>query len=460
MVWMRVALCVLLLGLGSACGTDPDGKETRPHVLLVLVDTLRFDRVGAYGADRPTTPNIDLVANSGVRFERAYSPAPWTKPAAASILTGLYPSTHGATSVPARISDEATTLAEILSAEGYATLGVVSGSNVSSVYGFDRGFDHWDESQIRGGEAFTSLQVTDRALAFAREAIRSGRRFFLFVHYFDPHYIYRHHPKVGFSPERAGRLDGSEGIHELRRIGRDASAEEIEFLRARYDEEIRVTDATFGRLMEGLEALGVAQQNLILVITADHGEEILERGWLGHTRTLYEELLRVPLIVRAPARVRPGHVVEQPVSTVALTPTILDWLGLEAPDDPLQAESLAALAAGGQEDPAAQVLGEVDFETGGPAQTVRNAFKKALIGARFKLIRDDPTGRYELYDLRADPREQRDLAADEPARVRALVPVLEQRLARIRGPEGPVRSVELDEEQLEALRSLGYLGEE
>ncbi|MCZ6784827.1 MAG: sulfatase-like hydrolase/transferase, partial [Proteobacteria bacterium] len=134
----------------------PASEGGRPDVLLVLVDTLRFDRVGAYGADRPTTPNLDALAKSGVRFERAYSPAPWTKPAAASILTGLYPSSHGATAVASRLSEEVTTLAEILEAEGYATYGVVSGSFLGSHHGFGQGFDHYDESQIRGSTASTT----------------------------------------------------------------------------------------------------------------------------------------------------------------------------------------------------------------------------------------------------------------------------------------------------------------
>jgi arylsulfatase A-like enzyme len=309
----------------------------------VVVDTLRADRLGCYGAERDTSPSLDALARGGVRFERAYATAPWTKPAVASMFTGLYPAAHGAGRVKNALPEGARTLAEILREAGYRSAGVVSHDVVRAVNGFAQGFDRYLESEAGGHDHVSTPGVTEQALAELADLAAGDAPFFLFVHYFDPHYNYKRHPGVGFAAERAGRLDGSQPLVSLRRWGEDLSDAELGFLRDLYDEEIRFTDAGIGRLLEGLERSGRGG-NTYVVATADHGEAFLEHGWLGHTRSLYDVLLRVPLLVRGPGL--DPRVVEEPVSLVGLLPTVLDLLGVEPPQG-LHGVSLAPALRGG-----------------------------------------------------------------------------------------------------------------
>lgn len=420
----------------------------RPNLLLIVVDTLRADRLGSYGAERDTSPALDRLAASGVRFQRAYATAPWTKPAVASIFTGLHPGAHGANRVKATLPQRANTLAETLRDAGYRTAGVVSHDVLSDANGFSQGFERWSEEEAGGHEHVSTAGVTRRAVALLDELSAGDAPFFLFVHYFDPHYDYQRHPEFGFAPERAGRLDGSERLVSLRRIP-DLSDEEVGLLRDLYDEEIRFTDAGIGELLGRLEQRGL-DVSTVVVATADHGEAFLEHGWLGHTRSLYDVLLRVPLIVRAPGA--SPRVVEEPVSVVSVLPTVLDLLDQPLPPD-LHGASLAPVVRG-EAPPAAPLFAEVDFlPVFDPA---KRAAKKAILDPPWKLIRDERSGRVELYDLDADPEERHDLAGAEPERVRAMLAQLEGHAARVRRAALPAEAREPTREELLRLEALGY----
>jgi arylsulfatase A-like enzyme len=195
-----------------------------------------------------------------------------------------------------------------------------------------------------------------------------------------------------------------------------------------------------------------------VIVTADHGEEFLTHGWLGHTRTLYEELVHVPLIARPPGGLHEPRVLTEPVTQAALAATILDLVGEDSSSFPFQAGSLGPLLAHGRASSPGAVFAEVDFVPIHADQWVKRAHKKTLITERFKLIRDDRTGRFELYDLREDPGEQHDLAEAEPELLAELLSSLEEAVAASR--ERTLREVEapLSEERLEELRSLGYVG--
>ena len=431
----------------AAVAPPPDA----PNLLLVVVDTLRADRLGSYGAERPTSPALDRLAASGVRFARAYSPAPWTKPSVASIFTGLHPSAHGANRVKTALAEDAVTLAERLRAQGYRTAGVVSHDVLATKNGFAQGFERYFEDEALGHDHVSTEGVTRRALALLDELAAGNEPFFLFVHYFDPHYNYVRHPEFGFAAKGAGRLDGSQSLVSLRKL--DLSSEEIGLLRDLYDEEIRYTDEGIGRLLAGVDRAGQGERTVV-VATADHGEAFLEHGWLGHTRSLYDVLLRVPLIVRAPG-VAP-RVVEEPVTTVAVLPTVLELLGVPASDPAAQVASLAPRMRG---EPASTepLFAEVDFLPVFDPQ--KRAAKKALIGPRFKLIRDERSGKVELYDLEQDPGETRDLADAQPDRVESLLAELDERAeaAATGAMRGRVREPSQDE--LERLRLLGYGGD-
>ncbi|MBW2421989.1 MAG: sulfatase, partial [Deltaproteobacteria bacterium] len=281
----RLALLAAATGVISCLGcAEPEPPK---NVLFIVVDTLRWDHVGVYGAARATTPAIDALAADSVRFERAYSTAPWTIPSVASMLTGLYPHAHGAMHFRSQLPPSVDTLAEILSAQGYATAASVSHTVLNRLRRFGQGFDRYLDSEAQGHKHLSTPGVTDQAIAFLKGFEKQDRPFFLFIHYFDPHYAFRHHPQLGFTNPPVERLTGSESITRLREMLPEMTRAELDFILALYDEEIRFTDGGIGRVLDALRELGLDDETLV-VFTADHGEEFGERGWLGHTTTLRE----------------------------------------------------------------------------------------------------------------------------------------------------------------------------
>lgn len=454
---ITLALLTLCPAVGCGCGGAAPKDEHPPNVLFIAIDTLRVDHVGCYGAERDATPSVDALAADAVRFERAYATAPWTIPSVGSMVTGLYPSRHTATSFPRALPDDVTTLAEILKSEGYATAGVVSHWAIGRKHNFQQGYDVYLDSEGKGHDHVSTPGVTRQALEQLETLAAGDAPFLLFVHYFDPHYNYLHHSEYGFASPSAGRLKGGEPIGTLTQMTGDLTPQETQFLRDLYDEEIRFTDDGVGRLLERLRALGLEDDTLI-VFTADHGEEFLDHGRLGHTKTLYEELVRVPLIVRLPGRPdRAGAVQPRPVSLVSLTPTVLDLLGVDAARFPFQAGSIAPLVEGATEGGPETAFFEVDFV---PVKTQRvEVHKKGLAGARFKLVRDDTNGEVELYDLDADPLETSNLRDLRPELTAELVAALDRSIALARSEPLDIRERTLTEDEIRTLKSLGYLGD-
>jgi len=458
----RGGLCLALScwigALGSACGEPP----RRPNLVLIVVDTLRADRLGAWGYARPTSPAIDAFAADAIRFERAYSTAPWTKPSVASMLTGLLPSMHGTQKLDASLSPEVDTLAEILQRMDFATGAVVSHDLIGALYGFSQGFEHFDQSEARG-HGHVSTEGVNRASAAMLDTLeRDGRPFFLMVHYFDPHFDYRRHPEYGFSADGAGRLVGNESMPTLRRMGGELTEEEVGLLRDAYDEEIRHTDEGIGGLLDMLRTRDLYDESVI-VLVADHGEEFREHGWIGHTRNLYEGLIHVPLIMRLPAGKAAGRVVDRPVSLLALAPTVLDAMGFDASQLDFQHGSLLPQIRDGEPSDDQFVYSEVDYDRVPRPKlwpTMRSANMRALILGRYKILHDRGPDRFELYDVVADPEEQRDLSQSEPERLHAMQHQLDAASERAQGSgahEAPRQMLGPDER--ERLRALGYLDE-
>jgi len=447
----RVTAAILLALLGLGCGR----QAARPSFLFILVDTLRSDHLSAYGYERETSPALSRLAEAGVRFDRAYAPAPWTKPSVASMFTGQYPHRHGLNFVLEALPPEAVTLAERLSGAGYATAGAVSHVFVAGRNGLDQGFARYDAAEAGGHSHVSTTGVTRRAKKLL--ASFAGEPFFLFVHYFDPHYEYRRHPEFAFAAESVGRLRGGEDIHALRAMGADLAPDEVRFLRDVYDEEIRFTDAGIGALLGELDDLSLADDTIVIV-AADHGEEFFERGWLGHTRTVHEEVIRVPLVIRIPGGDARARVVATPVSLVSLAPTILDFAGIEVPDGEFQGPSLRPLIEGSGAAEPQPVRSEVKYVVlnRDPRQAEKEAFKYALIRGRHKLIKDFKAKRLELYDLDEDPGERRNLAAERPELLRELL--VELRRTQYRGPEpADTQPAELAPRAAALLRGLGYI---
>jgi len=308
----------------------------------------------------------------------------------------------------------------------------VSHRFVSERWGFDQGYDFFDDDNALDHDAITSPEVSDRAIAFLE---RTGEApFFLLLHYFDPHFAYREHGGFDFprsAPYTGAARPGVRFGELLKQQDRLAASDAEELIR-RYDSEIRFTDHHIGRVIDHLRDRGTLERTLV-VWTADHGEEFLDHGRLGHTKTLYDEVVGVPLIVRQPG-VQPG-VVDEPVALLDVVPTILEAVGLPIPPD-LEGSPL------GTPRPGRFLFTATD----------RKQPKRAAVGGGRKRIHDLRSGRYEEYDLVADPKERQPLTETDPD-LSAALDDFEERLARERR-DSP--TLDLSPDERERLRLLGY----
>ncbi len=328
-----------------------------PNVILLVIDSLRADHVSAYGYHRPTTPNLDqIMAAQGVRFETAITPASWTCPANAALMSGLMPSTLNSTwktntnALPSR----ANTLAEYLQEAGYYTAGFVNNACVQGKFGFEQGFHVFDDALVKRPNIHNSNNVrademNSRALHWLEEtwsgSWRTEQPLFLFVYYMEPHSWYNPPPPFDtlYDTDYTGMVTAEQfGTGEPAMTGKIApDARDNQHLQALYDGDIASWDEQFKPFMDALEALGVLE-NALVIVTADHGESFNEHGSWTHGTSLYQEEIRVPLLMRYSGRIAPGSVIESPVQSYDLMPTILDYAGLPIPAD-IQALSLRPL---------------------------------------------------------------------------------------------------------------------
>lgn len=433
-----VAMALLLAGCGAE--TAPRGRW---NVILFSIDTLRADHLGAYGYPRPTSPRLDELAAEGLLFERVSSQAPSTLLSHAAMLTGQIPQHHGASHIRLRpLPESAVTLAEILAGAGYETASWNGGGQLDRAFGLAQGFGHYEE----GPDPFSWAREKAEAWLAEREERRETRPFFLFLHTYEAHHPYTPDEEdlALFADGYAGRLPHQITIPMLEAInqGRAPLApEDLAFIIAAYDAEIHAVDRGFGQLLDFLRQRDLLEKTLI-VVTSDHGEEFSEHGQVGwHSHTLYEELLRVPLILRLPEARWAGRRPARRVRSIDIAPTVLDLLGLPAASS-FDGRSLLPLAEGGEPEEAPAIA----FR-----DTAAGEIFEALAFRRFKLAE----GR--LFDLEDDPWERRDLAAADPATLAALRAELKRQVARRSGP-APAAPAHLGDEELERLRALGYAG--
>jgi arylsulfatase A-like enzyme len=452
----------------------PARAARRTNLLLVVVDTLRADALGAYGNERAKTPRLDRLAGEGIRFAELHAPSPWTLPSVASLLTGLQPATHGAGErfgdyAPQGLADGFETLAERLAAQGFATGAVYQNIYLNPEFGIHQGFDVYasfedpeDAARAARERSGDARVLVDRALA-RLEAWRD-RPFFLYLHLFDPHNPYI--PPADLCAAVATPLAADttrRGCVADRRPEKPMPGEdERAWMRALYAAEVAYTDRELGRLLDGLERLQLADDTVVALVS-DHGEEFWERaveeahrGYevnADHGHTLYEELLRVPGLLRIPGQ-EPMTVAE-PVEMVDLLPTLLAALGVGPPTDVQGRDLLPRLA--GQRAPQLQPLLAGSILHGPPRWSLRRGPWKLVLP-------DRGDAAAELYHLGDDPGELRDLAAARPAEVAALRALLarergaDQALrARLLEDPAALRATYLEWSHITKLRSLGYL---
>lgn len=457
-----LASCVVL-----SCGRPENpgvGAKRRPSIVLVLVDALRPDHLGCYGYRRLTSPVLDSFAASAVVFENAVAVSSWTKPSIPSLFTSLYPSQHGVFEGSAHgdapesdvLPDEAVTLAETLKERGYATAAFVNNLHLRPQFGLAQGFDRYEElsepAPVMVQHLLAWLQIVSSPEA---------RPFFAYLHLLDAHWPYTASAAaaraIGVDWQRIG-LDGAD--RSLREAVNQRlvtlSAEKLDALIARYDAAIRSVDDALGELQAGLADAGTLDEMVVLV-TADHGEEFLEHGLLGHGDDLYEESLHVPLILRLPHREAAGRRIAVRVSSLDVMPTILELAGPSAGSAPsVEGRSLMRYLRGNAPPAGSATIAEVKH---------KSTSRQAIWKDGWKLIRtlhrhaDGPSEiRLELYDLGSDGGERSNRAEAEPATTRAL-------LAELEAWEGGITArslrradrLRVDDEAAAKLRALGYV---
>jgi arylsulfatase A-like enzyme len=479
----------------SEAPVDVPVPAGRPNVVLIVLDSVRAANVSTYGYHRPTAPALDRLAAEGTTFEQATSVGCWTLPVHTTLFTGRYPAAHGVTVSAQALGHTVPTLAETLHGLGYETACFSNNAYISEASGLTRGFDHVDDLwRVTNPRGVSVPKLTQRIRALERrgpmlrplvgvlrrakrarmmfkawrsrkdsgarytnDRIRSwlrgrdtDRPFFMFVNYMESHEPYlppypynRRFIPARYSPWRvlrsAGRRDDILASDPRRR------QEDLEILEGLYDGTIRYADEMVGRVVEILDAETGGPANTAVIVTSDHGDAFGEHGHLGHRLTLYEELLRVPLVARLPGRFDKGRRVAAPVSLGDLHPTILAMAGSASVGDNDFASLLDDVGADRP----------VIAENTGPKSIDGLEMRSRREGSLKLIWRGD--GRHELYDLATDPQERTNIFASDP-RARGLLERTEAWWAAMTADAAEVGSASYDDETMERLRGLGYVG--
>jgi len=487
---LPIIAIVAMVGLAAvllACSEPPRpaAADARPSFLLVVIDTLRVDAVSAYGSEPGTvTPALDALAREGLRYARAYAPAPWTLPSHATLFTGVGPGEHGVgvgghMVLPERFE----TLAERLAGAGYDTIGFAENSLVVPAMGLAQGFRSFVSEGIavtlrKQGHEDVQLDVVQGVRDWSQQR-DPQKPFLVFANLFDAHDPYELHPEHDFLPpgvpperaERLGRGEPGEGVAEFAGIcERLPPPDEIEILRALYRGEVAAADAKLGRLVEAARA-AAGDGPLVTVVTSDHGEHFGEHGLLGHEFSLRGSLLHVPLVVHGLPDTEPA-VIETPVSLADVVPSVLAWAGLEPPEDVAGRALPRAPGAPAPEDrPLLAAWSDAplvapqgwfsDEDRAGRRRSCTDEHR--VFGDMVSLVRFPYKVNWyaregvapELYDLRWDQAERSDVSGHQAERLDAMLGEIErERQALEEVAERPREP--LDPEVVQTLRALGY----
>lgn len=419
------------------------------NVILVIVDALRADYLSCYGHPKPTTPHIDEFARNSSLFLNAFCPLPSTQPSLSSILTSLYPPSHGVRRQGVALSNKAVTLTEILRSQGWDTGAAVGASNLDTIFGFSQGF-HFYEDHL-GSKENLKVKKLDQRTRWQRKAKEvneivfrwlekrdTQKPFFLMIHYFDPHAPYEPPPPY----------------YRLYPPGETAESR----WRAMYAGEVRYVDHQFGRLMKRLRGKDLLK-NTLVILTADHGESLGEHNWQGHSQRIHDEAVRIPLIISGPEIPR-GQKFSQIVQNVDFAPTILEFLNIPSPDlyqgksifralegKPLREFAYLEIA---KRPPNFQKL-TPDWQKFPETQWGVRTMNEKLIWSS--------DGKHEFYDLRKDPREINNVYSNHQARAKELEAIgkrIRSEFTTFHFDSGPQAKAD-DNDPDEALRALGYI---
>ncbi|MFQ5706559.1 MAG: sulfatase [bacterium] len=434
-------------------------QKGEPNVLVILIDALRYDHLGCYGYAKPTSPNIDNFARESLVFTNSFSQSNHTKPSIASLFTSLYPSQHHVVRSNRRdaagnyisdiLDDSFKTMAEYLQEAGYNTAGFIDQGQLRAYMGFAQGFDYYD--------TYLGIAPLINQKFIGWLPVNKYRKFFAYLHYLDVHAPYTPpakyidlfglRDKVNYVPAQGkkwikARENWKKFNDDLVEGKIKLTQDDIQELKSLYDGEIRALDDELGLLFQKLKKEGVYDNSLI-ILTADHGEGFMEHGMTGHGNSLYDELLRVPLIMRFPNGERRG-VVDIPVQAVDLLPTILDFLG-QARDANLMGKSILEL------------MNATDHVSQRPIVSERGSLVAYRIG-NYKYIYDKQHNTGELYDLQSDPGEQHNLSNhDNNKKALEMQKELKQYAQAIAKATPQSKGVKLDKKTIKKLKSLGYI---
>lgn len=451
--------------------SDSDEGSKRPDIILISIDSLRSDHLGCYGYQKPTSPNIDNLALEGVVCEKGVSTTSWTLPAHAALFTGLYDSAHGLVDNGLRLGKRHVTLAEVLQEAGYTTAGFFGGPYLHPTFGLDQGFQSYQSCMTESldDEDDIGIRIESRKYISVSHADITGPRMlekfgswlktireepvFAFLHMWDVHYDYIPDDKYVkiFDPDYTGDID-SRNFMPNKAINRDMDKRDLEHIIALYDGEIRFTDDIIGGILKELDRHG-RLDNALVVIVADHGEEFFEHGYKGHNRSLFDEVIMVPVIFRWPGHLPAATRVTGQVRMIDIMPTILGLTGITS-NARMQGEDLSRV-----------LRGEETSERTALCELLSGKRQYRMLRTnREKILHDGKTGKWVYYDLLKDPGEQKQLkdkAGPSVQRYQELIETVHISTAlqeRIIGDED--QRVKIDDAMKERLRSLGYIGNE
>lgn len=453
-----IALIAVLLVAAAVLLLRAPSQSAQPihyNILVIVVDTLRPDHLSCYGYERDTSPNIDRLAGESVLFEEARSTSSWTLPAMMSMFTGRNCRRHGVLDYRHSLTSNIPILAGLLREHGYATIGVVSTPTLEGRFGFARGFDTYDDQSYKMtyedledfGSAGDRLQasrdmvssplITRLASNWINRLVKKEKPWYLFVHYMDPHFNYLPPAPYNtmYDPDYKGSVDGRD-VKYSKTIRPGVDSNDLRHLIALYDGEIRHNDEQLGELLQTLRQSG-QYDNTIIVLTADHGEEFLEHGSTAHGETLYDEVVRIPLIIRMPGQTARKR--KDPVSLVDVFPTLCQAVGIKVP------EGLDGLDLAKEIPPRRTLLLDVDVE----------GHITALLRGDQKLIINFEKRTLERYDLSKDREERVPLPDATVAHQGMKEEILRYRESGIE----PIRreTSGMDDQTLEEIKNLGYV---